>query len=606
MEGLGSPLHIGIVLATLVGAIYAFVRQKFSPDVTALLVLLVLVISGVLTPAEGFGGFSHPATVSVAAVLVLSASLERTGVFSLLARRVLARLGGSELLFGAVLILTVGGLSAFINNTAAVAIFLPIVLETCRRTGARPARFLLPLSFASMFGGMCTLIGTSTNIVVHEYARSVGLSGFGMFEFARVGLPLFGIGALYLLVVGRWLLPHGEPLSEKRNHFGLAEYIVDVYVEPASTWVGMRADPERFRRDHDLELIGIWRADAMLRRTPPWPKLMAGDRLRVHGHLEEVMALVTRQGLHLAPSGREVVPPLAPWSGKQTEEELVLAEVVLLPASPAVGHALETVRQRALYDATILGMRRAGREPKALAVGEILRAGDALLLQLPPSQLQALTRDPAVLVTSATAKPQARTGRLALSLVTLAAVVTTAAFGLLPIVTAASAGCLLLMATGALSPRQAYESINWQIIFMLAGVLALGTAMEKSGLAWLLAQALSFVGTHVEPWVALSMVYLLTVLLTEVMSNSATAVLLVPVALHTASQLGAPPEPFLMAVAMGASTAFASPVGYQTNLMVYGPGGYRFADFVRVGLPLDLLFWIAATLLIPRFWPLTG
>jgi di/tricarboxylate transporter len=604
VEGLGSPLHIGIVLATLVGAIYAFVREKFPPDVTALLVLLVLVISGVLTPAEGFGGFSHPATVSVAAVLVLSASLERTGVFSLLARRVLSRLGASELLFVAVLVLTVGGLSAFINNTAAVAIFLPIVLETCRRTGARPARFLIPLSFASMFGGMCTLIGTSTNIVVHEYARSVGLQGFGVFEFARVGLPLFALGGVYLLVVGRWLLPRGEPLQAQPNQYGLGEYVVDVYVEPASSWVGTRADPERFLRDHDLELVGIWRADAPLRRTPPWPKLMAGDRLRVHGHLDEIMALMTKPGLHLAPSGREVMAPLASWSGMPGEEEMVLAEVVLLPASPAVGHALETVRQRALYDAWILGMRRAGEQPRALPAGEMLRAGDALLLQLHSSQLQALTRDPAVLVTSATPKPASRTGRLALSLLTLAAVVGTAAVGLLPIVTAASAGCLLLMATRTLSPRQAYDSINWPIIFMLAGVLALGTAMEKTGLAGLMAQVLSLVGTRLDPRVALSLIFLLTLGMTELMSNSATAVLLVPVALRTAAQLGMPPEPFLMTVAIASSASFASPVGYQTNLMVYGPGGYRFTDFLRIGLPLDILFWIAATFLIPHFWPL--
>ncbi len=662
MEGLGSPLHVGIVLATLIGAIYAFVREKFSPDVTALLVLLVLVISGVLTPAEGFGGFSHPATISVAAVLVLSASLERTGVFAILARRVLAHLGRSETLFCAVLMLAVGTISAFINNTAAVAVFLPIVLETCKRTGARPGRLLLPLSYASMFGGMCTLIGTSTNIVVHEYARSVGLPGFTMFELARIGLPLSLLGFVYLLVVGRWLLPRGGNGAAATGHYGLDEYVVDVYIEPVSSWVGTRLDPVRFQRDHDLELLGIWRADAPLRRTAPFPKLVAGDRLRVHGHLRQVMALGRRPGLRLAQSEagapEATAPALAPaatagsLAGADTgaapdacgragggsdapsvvhhasseatatsvmevpttttaaapgaANDDVLAEVVLLPANPAVGHALETVRLRGLYGATILGMRRAGRAPGALPAGEILRAGDALLLQLPQARLQALAHHPTVLVTSATPKPEAQTGRLIVSLVTLVAVVFVAAVGLLPIVTAASAGCLLLMTTGAIKPRQAYESINWQIIFMLAGVLALGTAIEKTGIASIFSLGLSRVGEGFDPRVALSLVYLLAAVMTEFMSNSATAALLVPVALATATQLGCNPQPFLVAVTIAASASFAIPVGYQTYLMVFGPGGYRFGHFVRVGLPLDILFWLGATFLIPLLWPLTG
>ncbi len=613
---MGSPLDVGIVLATTLGAIYAFAREKFSPDVTALLVLLVLVITGVLTPAEGFGGFSHPATISVAAVLVLSASLERAGAFDVLARRVLTHLGRSEVLFGVVLMLTVGVLSAFINNTAAVAIFLPLVLETCRRTGARPGRLLLPMSFAAMFGGLSTLIGTSTNIVVHEFARSEGLPGFSMFEFARLGLPLFAVGFVYLLVVGRWLLPHGAPPETDEERYGASRYVVDMFVEDASAWVGKPIDPARFQREHDVELVGVSRAGSTLRRAAPWPKLMAGDRLRVHGSVKQVMALLEVDGLRASErhAWHDTAPTRIPENGHGTNGDgdaepaplEVLAEVVLMPSSPAVGHALETARFRGVYAAGILGMRRAGRGSATVSAGEVLHAGDALLLQMTPSQLEALRDDPAVLVMGTTPKPEPRPGRIAISLAILAGVVLTAATGLLPIVTAASAGCLLLMVTRTLTPREAYDSINWQVVFMLAGVLALGTAMQKTGIAAMMAEGLTFISRNFGATIAVSALYVLTAVLTQFMSNNASAALLVPVSLNAAAMLDVRPEPFLIAVTFAASAAFATPVGYQTNLMVYGPGGYRFADFARVGLPLSALFWLIASFAIPLLWPFEG
>lgn len=605
-----ATLHVAIVLATFLLAMYAFIRETFTPDVTALLVLLVLVISGVLTPQEGFAGFSHPATISVAAVLVLSGSLERSGAFEFLARRVLSRIGRSESVFALVLMCTVGLLSAFINNTAAVAVFLPLVLETCRRTGARPGRLLLPLSYAAMFGGMSTLIGTSTNIVVHEYARSEGLAGFRMFELARVGLPLFVIGVVYLLFASRWFLRRGEPVGPAAGEGGKPCFAVDAVVDFDSSWIGKPADAVRFRRDFDVELVEVSRGHTVLRRRQPWPKLMVGDRLRLHGGIEPVMRLAERSGLQLhrangATSEATVDDNVATTTATSEAPENVLAEIVLLPGSPAVGHSLQTARLRGAYDSHILGMRRAGHAPEEHGNGTLLRPGDALLLETTPAQLDTLKRDRGLLVMGSHQGPEHRAGRLALSVTTLVGVVAAAATGLLPIVTAASAGCLLLMVTGTLRPREAYESINWQVIFMLAGVLALGTAMQKTGIAQAIATgvaALTQSGLH--PMFAVSVFYAITSILTEFMSNAASAALLVPVALHTADILGVQPEPFLVAVAVAASTSFATPVGYQTNLMVYGPGGYRFGDFVRVGLPLNLIFWVFLTFAIPLFWPL--
>jgi di/tricarboxylate transporter len=608
-----AVLHVWIVVLTLLGAMVAFIRERFSPDVTALLTLLVLVITGVLTPAEGFAGFSHPATITVAAVLVLSASLERTGAFDMLARRVLSRMGRSEWVLGLVLMMTVGVLSAFINNTAAVAVFLPIVLQTCRRTGARPGRLLLPLSYAAMFGGLSTLIGTSTNIVVHEYARNEGLSGFSMFEFAQLGIPLFVIGILYMAFVGRWFLRRGDPVEPTERHNERSEYVVDVYIDAESTWIGKTADPQRFRREHDLELIEVRRGGSALRRLQPWPRLMEGDRCRVHGTVQQLVGLTHQVGLRLHETA---ATPETTWdtpgadTAQSTQapspnpEPLQLAEVVLLPESPAVGHTLETARLRGVYPAMVLGMRRAGHAPEEHALGAILHAGDALLLEATRSQITELEKDAGVIVLASRDKPVAANGRLALSLVTLAGVVVSAALGWLPIVTAASAGCLLLMMTGTLKPREAYDSINWQIIFMLAGVLALGTAMEKTGIASHLAAWVTSLSGQYHPVVAVALFYAMTGLLTQFMSNTASAALLVPVALHAANLLQVHPEPFLVAVAISASTSFATPMGYQTNLMVYGPGGYRFSDFVRVGLPLNFLFWAFSSLAIPFIWPL--
>lgn len=461
-----------------------------------------------------------------------------------------------------------------------------------------------------------------------------------MFEFAQLGIPLFVIGILYMSLVGRWFLGRGEPVVQVKQRNELSEYVVDVYIDAESSWVGKTAEPERFRHRHDVELIEVVRGSTKLRRTAPWPRLTAGDRCRVHGTVEQLMAISREVGLrlhehvdHETIKAKEELAPVLAGSANATDvatsrfnvdvfadlpevvdkaapaphessEQLHLAEAVLLSESPALGHTLETARLRGVYPAMVLGMRRAGHAPEEHALGTTLRAGDALLLEATAHQIEELEKDAGVIVLAAKEKPRSTSGRLLLSLLTLTGVVVSAALGWLPIVTAASAGCLLLMVTGTLKPREAYESINWQIIFMLAGVLALGTAMEKTGIAAHLAQWVTHLSQGYHPVVAVAVFYAMTGILTQFMSNTASAALLVPVAINAAHLLGVNPEPFLVAVAVAASTSFATPMGYQTNLMVYGPGGYRFSDFMRVGLPLNFLFWAFSSLAIPFIWHL--
>jgi hypothetical protein len=303
-----AMLKAVLTVAILAAAIYGFVREKLPPDVTALLALLALLLTGVLTPAEAFSGFSHPATVSVAAVLVLSAGIERTGALTFIARRVLQPLGRSEWLLTVVIMALIGLLSAFINNTAAVAIFIPVVMEVCRRTGASPGRVLMPMAHAATFGGMCTLIGTSTNLVAHEFALNQGLPGFSMFELGQVGLPLLLAGSAYILLVGRWFLPRNrteEPVVAGRA----GHYLSELIVKPDSPWIGREVKGEHLHRDHEVELVGLMRAGQALDPAEPGLRYAAGDALRVRGSLERVLQLAARneyEGAIYNPKGLDV------------------------------------------------------------------------------------------------------------------------------------------------------------------------------------------------------------------------------------------------------------------------------------------------------------
>lgn len=586
-------LHAAVTVAVFLAAVWSFARERLPPDLTALLALLALLLTGVLTPNEAFAGFSHPATVSVAAVLVLSAGLERTGALESLARRVLAPLGRSEWLLTAVVMLAVGGLSMLINNTAAVAVFIPLVLEACRRSGLGPGRVLMPMAHAATFGGMCTLIGTSTNLVVHEYAREHGLPGFGMFEFAAVGVPMFVAGTLYILLVGRWFLPQGpRPGADMLAVRG--DYVAELTVPEGSTWLGRTPTAAALARDHEVALLG---------RADDAPPLAAGERLRVRGPLPRVLAMASAGlELHRPAKAHDAAEPGA--SGAAVAATLPLAEFVVLPGSPIAGRTLREARFADRYRVVVLAVHRPDTTLATLPDRLTLRPGDVLVAEGDADALRALAEARGFLAIGSPPRPEPRTGRLVIAVGTLAGVVVLAAVGALPIVTAAAAGCAVLMLTRSMQPREAYAAIDWSVVFLLAGALALGTALEKTHLTELLARTLADHAGHLGPSVLVAAFFISAMLLSEFMSNSGTAALLAPLAAGTAAEIGVNPMALLAAVAFGCSAAFAMPVGYQTSLMVYGPGGYRFRDFVRVGVALDIILALIALTLIPRLWPL--
>ncbi len=599
--------RIVMTVLILMAAVYGFISEKLPPDLTALLALLGLLLTGVLTPAEAFSGFSHPATISVAAILVLSAGIERTGALSFVARRLLAPLVHSELLFTIVIMLVIGFISAFINNTAAVAIFIPIVLEVCRRAKLSPGKILMPMSHVATFGGMCTLIGTSTNLVTHEYAVSQGLPGFTMFELGKVGVPMLIGGMAYILLIGRNFLPSGK--TEKLEVIEASgNYLAEFLIRPWSPWIGRAIDSGQIARDFDVELVEVVRGSRSVDFDAASEQFLSGDSVRVRGPIDQVLKLTTIEGFQLhrpeeqlsGGSGAAAVPV---ESGNQM---LPLAEVVVLSTSGLIGRTIKGARFFERYDAVVLALRRRG-PARGRPSTTPLQAGDVLVVEARPETLQMLAEMPGFLVIGTPPRPEERPGRnVVITLITLIGVIATVSFGLLPIVTAAVAGCAVLMLTGSLRPRQAYQAVDLSIIFLLAGSLALGSALEKTGITDALARGVSLLGGVASPFVVLAGFFLAAVIVSEFMSNSGTVPLLAPIALSVAGAMELNPMALLAAVNFGASAAFAMPIGYQTSLMIYGPGNYTFRDFVRMGLVLDLLLGIIALLLIPKFWPLSA
>jgi di/tricarboxylate transporter len=610
-----------ITVVILIVAVYSFVREKIAPDVTALLVMITLLLTTVLTPTEAFSGFSHPATVSVAAVLVLSAAIERTGALSFVARRLLAPLGKSEFLLTIAVMLVIGIFSAFINNTAAVAIFIPIVLEVCRRTGASPGRVLMPMAHAATLGGMCTLIGTSTNLVAHEFARKQGLPGFSMFELGQVGLPIALAGCAYMLLIGRLFLPRTEHSEVADVVEGDKRYLTEYIVAADSPWIGRKISAEALERDFEVELVGVTRRDESLNLSAESEGIEfsyeEGDSLRVNGNLDHILELSAEvhrpevsEDISLSDAGAKLpngAEKLDATSQEEAEkatpnEALALAEIVVLTTSGLIGRTLKGARFAEKYNAVVLALRRRGVLTERPSMAP-LHAGDVLVVEGQTSALQELAQTRGFLVISTRENPAVRPRRLLLTLMTLLSVVTIAALGWLPIVTAAVAGCAVLMLTGSLRPREAYQAIDLSLVFLLAGSLALGSALEKTGITQVLARFLSGMSGVTGPYLVMAGFFLTAVLISEFMSNSGTTALLGPLALSVSQQMGINPLTLLVAVTFGSSAAFAMPIGYQTSMMIYGPGGYRMRDFIKMGIVLDLLLTAIALWLIPRYWP---
>lgn len=582
-----------LTLLVLLGAIILFASEKLPVDMVAMIILASLVLLGLVSPSDALTGFSSQATITVAAMFVLSAGLTRTGALRAMGR-LFARIRNTWL-FTLSVMLSLAAMSAFVNNTAALAVFLPVVLSVAATNRFSASKVLIPMSYAAQMGGVCTLIGTSTNLLVHALAQDLGLPGFSLFEFAPLGLITMAAGMVYMMIVGPFVLPDRRT-AELTDNYELGKYITELRVMPDSPLTGQSVAEAKLGEKYGVYVLELLR-DKEKVWSPRAQKLAADDILLVRGDWSALNELKVRCKLELEP---EFQLRDAQFQG----EEQVLAEVLIAPGSRYIGHSLAALKPSWQHSSTVLAMQRRGEVLREKLRHAPLRLGDILLMLAPADQMPSLRSDSNLVVLSEKDEVTASRRRALLAIAIMAAVVGVAFFELMPIVVSAILGCIAMVVSGCLDADEVYEAVDWRVIILLAGVLPLGIALRNSGAAEYVAHgALAVVGGW-GPIAALAVIYLITATLTEAMSNNAAAVLMTPIAAATAQGMDANPTAFLVAVAFAASTSFATPVGYQTNTMVYNAGGYRFTDFVKIGVPLNLLFWAVAVYFIPRFWPL--
>lgn len=586
-------MEIALVLAILIGAIILFVSEKFPIGLVAFMVAGSLLLFGLVTPDEGISGFSNQATVTVAAMFVLSSGLQKTGAVAAVGR-LLVRLGRNHFLVLVLIMTTVGVISAFINNTAAVAVFLPLVLAVAAKRKIAASKLLIPLSFASQFGGVCTLIGTSTNLLVSAISAQAGFGAFSMFEFSRLGLIMFTAGFFYFLLFGRWLLPDRQ-VQELTATYELGKYITELRVMSESPLIGKTVMESNLGTEHDVTILKLLDEDRKV-WVPYRQRLREGSVLLARGSLKELMALKETAKLELHAEFKLRDETLQ-------DEDMVLVQALISPQSQLIGRTLKNIYFRHRYNALVLAIHRRGALLREQLNAVRMELGDALLVMVAKKDIDELRSTDDLIILGEVQEPSLHRRKVPIALATVAAVVGLAATGAMPILVSAILGCVIMVLSRCISLEDAYKAVDWKVIFLLAGILPLGIAMEKTGAAaWLAANAIGLAG-ELGPVAVLAALYLLTAILTEGMSNNAAAVLLAPIAIATATQLGIDPKPLLMAVTFAASTSFATPIGYQTNAMVYNVGGYRYVDFLKVGVPLNLLFWVLAVIFIPVFWP---
>ena len=585
-----------IVFALLVVAMVLFASDRVSFDVTAIIILSTLMVTGIVSPKEGISGFSNPATVTIGAMFVLSEGLRRTGILRKLSE-IFAEVGGGHFWkTTGLMMLIIGLVSAFINNTAAVAIFIPVVISLSHQLGVSASKLLMPLSFASMFGGVCTLIGTSTNILVSSIAETQGAEPFGMFEFSGLGIIFAAVGGAYMYFVGVNLTPARRTGKDLTADYEMQAYLTDVVLSEDSPHVGETVEESGLTKDLDLDILQVFRSSREPVQRDREAPLKPGNVLRIRGGAEEIEKMLEREDIALRPA--------RDWYDIDFESGPdKLVEAVTAPDSALESERIMEVDFPERFGAVPLAIRQRG-ELQQEDLGEVrLSGGDSVLLNMNEERASEIERNPSFVLTSEVDVPQYRESRTPIALAILGSVVLFAAIGVLPIVVTAIVGCVAMVLTGCLTTEEAYQSINWKIIFLLAGVIPLGTAMENSGAADILSTTLLEVLGPIGPTAVLSGFFFLSMMLTNIISNQATAALLAPIALQSAHSLGVDSRPLLMAITFAASLSFMTPVGYQTNTMIYGPGQYKFTDFTKVGTPLNLILWVMATFLIPWLWP---
>lgn len=574
----------------IIGAMVVFASEKVRIDLVALVALALLLVLGIVNVEEAFSGFSNEATVTVAAMFALSMGIERSGALEPLGRG-LSKIKKPWLLTLALMV-TIAPMGAFVKNIALVATFLPLALRVCQKSGTSPARVLMPMAYAAQMGGVCTLIGTSSNLLADSLAQKQGLAPFGVFEFTKLGALLAVAGITYLMVVGRWLLPKTVD-AEMPADEDIGKYVAELHVVEESSVLGKTITDMQMGEKHGLYPLELIRGDEQL-WSPRSEKFAVGDVLLVRGDWEKIQDFRKAMKLDHAPGTHY---------GQDGDDPRVLVEVMVAPASAVQGRTIGDIDLQWRYDGNVLAVHRRGHILRNTLKSVELTMGDVMLMLVDEKALGRLRSDDRFIVLSEREEKRATPLKAFMAVGIMVGVVVASGMHWLPIPAAAVCGAVAMAFAGCYGRKDVYQSMDWKIIILLGAILPLGIAIEKTGLSDQVVQAsMGLVGGH-GPLIALFVVYLLTALLTELMGHNPSVVLMVGIAASVAHSVQADPRPFVVAVAFAAATSFATPVGYPTNTMVYYAGGYRFTDFMKVGIPLIAMFCAISMWLIPIFWP---
>ena len=592
--------EIAFVIGLIVVAFILFVIEKFSLDVTALLVLSILFIGNFLSPAEAISGFSNPAVITIGLLFVLSNALQKTRILEYLIVRINKLVTRSKTLGLGVYLFTIGISSALMNNTAIVAIFMPVTIRLAHQYHMSPSKLLIPLSYAAIMGGTLTLVGTSTNLIVNAMYVENGGTPLGMFEFARYGWVILGVGLVYVLWIAPLILPSRTVTSSLTQSYHMAGYLTEMRVSVDSPLVGKTCRDRQLNQNYDVIVLDIQRDGRLISNNVGEEEIHVDDILFVKGTVESFLRM------------KEVEKVALLTDEKLTQKELeqednILMECMLTDQSDIVGHSLMQSNFRNRFDAFILAIRREGTILKEKIAHVVLHTYDTLLIYGRRKQLDELAKGGEFIMLGEVKEDLVKVRFWWITILSVMGTILLAALGILPILKGALISAVLLMIFRIISPNEAYQSVHWQVIVLIAALIPLGIVIESTGTAAFIGASITnvvngFIPSK-QPYILLALVYLITMVLTEISSNTATAIIMTPIVLAVTSQMGIDSRPFIFAVCFAASASFSTPVGYQTNLMVYGPGGYKFSDFLKVGLPLSVTFWILAIGLIPIFWP---